>query len=199
MNKRNSIMITCLLGFIAAPALAAEKLPMLASHGEQGVASSLRMSLSPVTPEKPGEFTVFRVSLENAGDKDLMLNLGMMLANGKVMMPTAIHLILVDAKGGSRELLFSDRRYPGVAGRVDDFIVPLRAGSTYSLCLSLNDYWCPKTKEFQIALRAGEYRIHAVLDGQGAQHVNSDTAGMKLMNIWQGRLSSAPIVIRIGQ
>jgi len=53
----------------------------------------------------------------------LVLNLGSMLANGKVMFPEAVRLSLTDPAGYARELHFFDRRYPGIAGRVDDFIV----------------------------------------------------------------------------
>lgn len=189
MKKRHLAMITFLIGAIAAISLAADSEPQPAQDD-----AGLRIALSSIPGEQPG---VFRLELENVGDKDVMVNLGMMLANGKVMMPDAIYLILVDAKGESRDLFFSDRRYPGVAGRVDDYVVPLRAGSTYSLRLSLNDYWCPETKEYQISLEVGEYRIQAVLDANEAQHINGDTQGMRLMNYWTGTLRSAPIELNV--
>ena len=194
MKKRKFILIPCLLGIAAALSLADENLVTPAPEGAEESGPAPRISLVSLTPEQPG---LFRVDLENTGDKDLMLNLGMMLANGKVMMPEDVHLILVDARGESKELLFTDRRHHVVAGRVDDFVVPLRAGSAYSLRLSLNDYWCPQTKEFEIALQPGEYRIHAVLNATGARHVNLDTEGMKLMNYWTGSLCSAPVVVKV--
>jgi hypothetical protein len=94
----------------------------------------------------------FYVALENTSDSDFVVNLGQMLANGKVMFPTAIRLTLTDPAGQTRELDFSDRRYPGVAGRVDDFTVALRSGSIYALRVSLNQYWSPATKEFVLKL-----------------------------------------------
>jgi hypothetical protein len=75
----------------------------------------------------------FYVALENTADSDFVVNLGQMLANGKVMFPKAIRLTLTDPAGQTRELDFSDRRYPAVAGRVDDFTVALRSGSLYAL------------------------------------------------------------------
>jgi hypothetical protein len=114
----------------------------------------------------------------------------MMLANGKVQLPDAIRLILTDAKGKSRELHFSDRRYPGVAGRVDDYAVPLRAASSYSIQVSLDDYWSPDAKQPRLNLAPGKYRIRAEFTGSGARHVNADTQGMQLMNFWKGKLRS---------
>src|SRR2546422_8817860 len=102
------------------------------------VSAGLRMAISPITsgplPREGGEFDV---AIQNVGDTDVVVNLGHMLANGKVMFPGAISLIVTDAQGNTRELHFSDRRYPAVAGRVDDFTVALRSGSTYVLRVAL--------------------------------------------------------------
>lgn len=157
----------------------------------------LRMSIIAITPQKEKGIPVFRVTLKNVGDKDAMLNLGMMLANGRVLLPDAIRLILIDPDGKSRELHFADRRYPAVAGRVDDYAVPLRAGSAYTLRLSLGDFWCPKTNEFRLDLKSGAYRVRSELAGTGALCVNSDMEGMKLMNFWKGTLQSDLTVFRV--
>ena len=151
--------------------------------------TQLRMSISTPHQNVDGNFT-FRLALENIGVNDIVLNLGTMLANGKVHLPDAIRLILTDATGESRELHFSDRRHPFVGGRVDDYSVPLRAGSSYSIKVSLDDYWSPDTKEPRLNLPPGEYRIRAEFTGSGARYVNLDTQGMKLMNFWRGTLRS---------
>jgi hypothetical protein len=44
----------------------------------------------------------FTVELRNAGENDLIFNLGMMLANGKKQYPNAVALTLTDAQGKSR-------------------------------------------------------------------------------------------------
>jgi hypothetical protein len=190
-KKCDAILITCLLWVIAAFSLPAENIVTPVPTDVKEAVPALTMSLQSLTPEQPG---AFRVVMENTGDKDLMLNLGKMFKNGKVMTPDAIQLILVDSKGESKELRFANFKHPGVAGRIDDFIVPLRAGSTYSLRLSLSDYCCLKTKEFQLA-PTGDYRIHAILKAKDAHYVNLDTEGIKLMNFWTGTLTSAPIVM----
>jgi len=44
------------------------------------------------------------LSCANAGQNDLVVNLGMMLANGKRQYPNAVALTLTDAQGKSRRL-----------------------------------------------------------------------------------------------
>src|SRR5215471_10321693 len=68
-----------------------------------------------------------QLALRNVGDHDVTLNLGWMLANGKVQLPNYISLNLTDGKGKTRLFEFTDRKYSRrVAGRVDDYVVPLR-------------------------------------------------------------------------
>jgi hypothetical protein len=45
----------------------------------------------------------FRIDLHNAGPADLVLNVGVMLANGRRQHATAIVLTLTDAQGKSRQ------------------------------------------------------------------------------------------------
>ena len=197
-------MKSCILIVVTSPlvlslglAIAAGGEPAAVRPPRQAAETMLRMSIAATKAGNANETPAFGVALENAGDKDAMLNLGIMLANGKTLLPEAIRLILIDSSGKSRELHFSDRRHPGVAGRVDDYIVPLRAGSTHTLKLSLDDYWCPETKEFQIKLKPGDYRIRARLASKGAQHLNADTEGIKLMHIWKGKLQTDATSFRI--
>jgi hypothetical protein len=161
--------------------------------------AELRMSIIAITPREAKRVPAFRVTVENIGDKDVVLNLGMMLANGRVHLPTEIRLILTDSGGETKELHFSDKRYPGVTGRIDDYAVPLSVGSAYTLRLSLDNFWCPKTKEFRLNLKPGVYRVRSELTGKGAQFVNGDMEGMKLMKFWKGTLQSDVTVFQIGE
>jgi hypothetical protein len=126
------------------------------------VSDGPRMAVLSVTSgNQPREHPAFLVAIQNVGDTDVVVNLGHMLANGKVMFPEAIRLTLTDAQGKTRELHFSDKRYPGVAGRVDDFTVALRSGSIYVLRASLDQYWSPATKESVLTFSDGRHRIAA--------------------------------------
>jgi hypothetical protein len=177
---------TCLL----LPAQSADQ-----TEDQWGVTTQgLQMSLSDTGQGKPGE-PEFQVAFRNVGQQDVVLNLGMMLANGKVLLPDKIRLKLTDAAGKTRELHFSDKRYPGVAGRVDDYLVPLRAGSVYSLRLPLDQFWSPSTQEFTLKLPPGKYQASAQFQGSGAATSNDDMPGIKLMNFWKGKLTSNDLTL----
>jgi hypothetical protein len=127
----------------------------------------------------------FDVSLKNAGTDDFVLNLGHMLANGKVMMPDAVRVTLTPSAGRSCELHYFDRRYPGVAGRMDDFIVALPAGAVFTLRLTGDRLWCAAEQWPEAALPPGRYRVKARLEARGAVTDNLDMKGVALLNFWQ--------------
>lgn len=149
----------------------------------------LQMSISAADSQNL-DVPEFQVALRNAGKQDVTLNLGCMLANGKVQLPQNISLNVTDAPGKTRKLKFFDRRYPAIAGRVDDYVVPLRAGSSYTLKLSLDQFWSPDTKEFELKFFPGKHQISAQFDGSGAKTGNLDVPGIKLMNFWLGNVQS---------
>jgi len=160
MNCKARIVLVLSLFVLTRALTAGESLTTERPKGQPSEAE-LRMSISVAIPKEAKGATRFRVTIENTGAQDVILNLGTMLANGKVHLPEAIHLILTDSTGQTRELHFADRRFPGLGGRVDDYSVPLRVGSVYTVALNLNDYWCPETKEFDLKLAPGEYRVRA--------------------------------------
>jgi hypothetical protein len=116
-----------------------------------------------------------------------------MLANGKVMFPASIRLVLTDPSGQTRELQYFDRKHPAVAGRVDDFTVALRAGSIHTIRATMDHYWSPATKEFGVKLTNGRYRIVARFQGEGARTDNGDMPGLALLNFWKGTVQSSPL------
>jgi hypothetical protein len=136
-----------------------------------------------------------QVALRNIGKQDVTLNLGAMMANGKVQLPNNISLDFTDAQGKTRLFRFAGKRYPGVAGRLDDYAVPLRAGSTYTLQLTLDQFWCYETKEFSILLLRGTNHLTAHFEGTGAKLVNSDMPAIKLMNFWLGKVESNTLTL----
>jgi hypothetical protein len=149
-------------------------------------ANGLQMSLVLMTGQR--DDPEFEVSFRNMGAQDVCLNLGFMLDNGRVQLPEKIHLNLLDGSGRNRELQFSDRRYPGVSGRMDDYVVPLRAGSTYTLSLRLDQFWSPSTQEFEVKLKPGRYEVSALF-----QEDRAETS--KLIFVWKGKLESNPVEI----
>jgi hypothetical protein len=130
------------------------------------------------------------VAFRNVGDRDVALNLGVMMANGKIQLPNRIAIKFTDAQGKTRLFKFSDKRYPTVSGRLDDYVLPLRAGSMYTLQLTLDQFWCEETKEFSIPPLSGNNYLTAQFEGTGAHTVNLDMPGIKLMNFWLGNVES---------
>jgi hypothetical protein len=151
----------------------------------------LRMNVR-VESEEVGEGKVpkFRVELQNAEENDLVLNLGIMLANGRKQYPTEIVLILTDAQGKARR--FDLRGPAGIAGRMDPLIVPLPAGSVFSISVDLEKYWPAASNEFDYKLKPGTYFLEARFSGKGLtqQEANLDVKGLALMPYWTGSISS---------
>jgi hypothetical protein len=167
----------------------------LASGQAWGQANGgLRIGIATVERDRvPSADVQFDVGLENTGPADVVINVGYMLANGKVMFPSSIGLVLTDPSGRTRELQYFDRKYPGVAGRVDDFTVPLRVGSLYTIRTTMDHYWSPATKEYGVKLTNGRHRIVARFQGEGARTDNADMPGVALMNFWKGIVQSNPL------
>lgn len=170
----------------------------LITPGEQAhlASNGLQMSISLSGSDKT-DSPSFEVMLRNVGKKDITLNLGTMLGNGKVQLPDNIRLVLKDATGKTRELLFSDKRYGGVSGRLDDYIVYLRAGSTYSVRLKLEQFWSPKTHEFELKLKSGSYQVLAQLQGVGARTHNIGSESNDLLDFWKGNLQSSALSFEV--
>ncbi len=130
----------------------------------------------------------FEVELSNIGNHDLVLNLGMMLGNGRRQYADAIHLVLRDTQNSIEVLDLKGP--PVVAGRVDPFVVPLPKGARIILPINLVDFWAPKQKRIDIQLKPGRYYLTAEYRGQGVELSNLDMPGIKLMPYWLGIVDS---------
>jgi hypothetical protein len=136
----------------------------------------------------------FEIAFRNVGAKDIVLNLGITLANGRQDFATAIHLILLNPQGFPSEY---DLGSPDVAGRVDDYTITLQAGVVHVLRLKLSQFRPPQGSRFDIKLQQdlgtklqpGHYRVAARFDGFDARHRNSgmDWTGF---SFWIGTLQS---------
>jgi len=70
-------------------------------------ADGLRIGISAATETVPAQGAKFIVALQNTSNADFVLNMGVMLANGKVMHPAAVRLLLTERKlGNTRELRY---------------------------------------------------------------------------------------------
>lgn len=145
-----------------------------------------------------GAFSV-EVSFRNAGGNDVVLNLGHMLANGRVMFPDAVRVMLTGPSEAACELTYFDRRYPGIRGRVDDFVVALPAGAGYTLRITSDRLWCAAAREPRTILGPGDYRVVARFEGKGAVWTNLDMKGVALLAFWKGTIESGQAAFEIGR
>lgn len=164
--------------------------------GLQTADTNLEITITPTKPRFTNETPTFHVSIENVEDNDTIINLGMMLGNGLTLWPTAFRLFLIGPDEKSREL---DYLTGPVGGRVDDYLVPLRVGSTHTLRLSLNDFIYPEARNLRIDMKPGQYRIHAELTSNEIGHVNSGEKCIRLRRVWQGKLQSDAVEFRIDE
>jgi hypothetical protein len=128
------------------------------------------------------------VVLENVGDNDLNVNLGCSLANGQSHHPTALRLLALSEGAKPRTLIYSIR----VAGRLDQFVVPLPAGSTYTLPIAFEKFTDSESGE-PVDLTAKDYRIVAEFVGEAVTTTNGDARTLALMPYWQGKVLSSEV------
>jgi hypothetical protein len=162
------------------------------------VTDGLRLGLA-ASVDDAADRAAFDVSFRNAGTKDFVLNLGTMLANGRVMWPDAVRVNLTRPSGETCERRYHDRRFPMIAGRMDDFIVALPAGAVYTLRLTSDHLWCADPFEFETTLEPGHYRVEAHFEGRGAQTTNLDMTGVPLLNFWKGAVRSGQTSFEVGR
>ena len=143
--------------------------------------------------------TQFRAELRNEGVQAVVLNLGIMLDNGRMQYAGGIHLLLSDAHGKQLHL---ELRGPGIiAGRVDPMAVPLPPGATFTLPIDLRNCLAPQENVWDLALTAGRYRLSAAYKGEGVSQTsaNLDMKGIALMPFWIGDVTSPELTFTLTQ
>jgi hypothetical protein len=141
---------------------------------------------------------LFRVELHNSGTQDLVLDLGMALANGAKQYPNAIEFALTTSDGRILHLVpVNDLGMIG--GRVDPLIVPLPSGATFSFLINLEKYLSPQEKDWKLHLSRGRYTLQAEYTGRAVPmtEANLDVKGIALMPYWVGRVASTPVVFTL--
>jgi hypothetical protein len=148
--------------------------------------SGLQITLSPEQAEA-GQSKVpkFRVEFRNVGEDDLVLNVGLTLANGRKQYPNAVMLRLKDSQGESR--LLNLREPALVAGRLDPLVVVLPVGSAFSIPVDIDKYWAGI---FDHKLKPGTYSLEAQFTGRRVTPTTRDTQGIALMPYWEGTVTS---------
>jgi hypothetical protein len=184
-----NLFVVSVTSLLLLGGLSAALKPSVETWGE--AVSGLQMTIYLDQAEGvPSKAPKFRVELRNAGQNDLVVNLGMMHANGNRQYPNAVVLALTDTQGKSRRL---DLREPAfIAGRMDPFVLPIPVGATFSIPVDLDKYWAAESKEFNYKLKPGLYSLEAQFTGRGVsqQEANLDVKGIALMPYWTGTVAS---------
>lgn len=134
-----------------------------------------------------------RVTMRNTGKKDTYLNLGMTLANGRRHYPSSLGLKVVDAS--SKRHAFT-LLLPPIGGRVDDYLVPLRANSSHTLRMKLSEFWSPDGV-LANKLEPGDYVVSMTMKSDKPRNVNGDMVGVGLLNVWAGELETAAVKMKV--
>ena len=159
--------------------------------GMAAMTSSASVAGSPhlVITQPPGTLR-FKVELQNSGPTPLILNVGMMLANGRELYPDRIRLQLA---GPDKKVLHLQMILPtGIAGRSDAMVVPLPSGASYSLQFGLDGYIAPNESVWRLDLHPGSYSIVAEYTGVAVpmRSANLDMQGISLFPYWTGTVRS---------
>ncbi|HVJ69782.1 MAG TPA: hypothetical protein VM510_17525 [Caulifigura sp.] len=134
------------------------------------------------------------IEISNESDRDISLNLGMVVGMNHCMYPTAIKVIITDASGKTRTYRIPDMR---LAGRADDYLVPLRRGGSYRLGLALSDLRADSFDFPAPSPASGKCQAVVELESGPRRCLNSGTEGMRVVDLWTGKLLSESTEIEI--
>ena len=158
-----NLLLMCIAAcfYISSPLLG------LAGQGEEEwgkAVNGLQMSIYPERKSRDSTAAYqFRVEIRNVGQKDLLLLLGQMLANGRIQRPEAVRLLMTNPQGENLNC-----GVPGegiITGLILPFIVPLPVGASYSLPVDLKSWTANWTRCYTprdaVPLREGKYTLRA--------------------------------------
>jgi hypothetical protein len=170
------------------------------SEAVDGVEMSIREN-GLIKAGVPNLEVVFR----SVGDRDFNINLGTIggsssrpckLDNRDI--PCTLNFKLNVTRNGSATRIYAFRGISFVAGRLDAYIVYLRAHSTYTLELGIDQFYSPATLEYQaLALLPGTYRLSLEFEGRAPGIINLDQPYIAKMIFWKGKLTSNSLSLDI--
>lgn len=158
-------------------------------------ALQLTIRLSPASAN-PSDSPAFTVEFHNASQTALVLNLGILLANGQKLFLDRVDLILTDPDGKTHHLF--DTRAPAIiAGRVDPLVLPLCAGCNFSFPVDFSNY---RPLDAPV-INPGRYSIEARFVGKAVsrEEANLDMPAIALMPYWLGTVTSNRLNFQISQ
>jgi hypothetical protein len=163
-SKRVQKVILFVATLLLLGGLSAAQKPNTKDWGKAVDGLQMRIYRDPAEGRQ-SEISKFKVELRNVGEKDLLLNLGVMSRNGGQQYLNAVSLILEDSQGKPQRLELKKSLQVSDAGKATLFL-PLPAGATFSFPVDLGNYWAPTpSKEFDSRLKPGTYWLAAQFIG----------------------------------
>jgi hypothetical protein len=185
----NTFCCICFASFLLSSGSSAriEHSSQTSGHAVSGLQLTVHLDRAESMQSKAPKF---KIEIHNVGDSDLILNLGITLANGKKQYPNAIVLAITDPQGETRR--FTLREPAFVAGRMDPLILPIPVDASFSIPVDLDKYWVAASGEFDYKFKPGTYSLEAQFTGKGVsqREANLDVQGIALMPYWTGAVTS---------
>jgi hypothetical protein len=146
----------------------------------------LRIGVAKITAAtySPSPFDLL-IAIENVSKDDVVLNLGLLIANGKQQYPNALSLFLTDPDGYVQKLPLGPVTMGGTIG---PFVVPLSSGATYTLRCGLGSF---------APAPSGPYRLAVGFEGKTIAKQKAYVGGQLLMPCWTGTLWSGEIPVTV--
>jgi len=134
--------------------------------------------------ERASDFT-FRLTFQNVGAAPTAAIIGSVLGNDRKYLVGSLGFTLSRAGAADTNFDYFDPTVVGVGGRVDQWLVPLPVGASYSVVVSI-----PKGIRDLFSTPAD---MHARLTTQENRNPNLDVQGLRFIHVWVGTLTSERI------
>ncbi len=144
---------------------------------------------------------------QNIGDRDITVLLGIIggssprpckLDSRNIPCTLNFKLNVTDSRSTTRTYEFRGIIY--VFGRIDPYVIYLRAHSTYTLELGVDQFWSPATHEYEaLSFAPGSYKLSLEFEGRAPGHINLDQPNLAKATFWKGKLTSNSLSISVAR
>jgi len=130
----------------------------------------------------------FRLTLQNVSPSPTAVVIGTVLANDRKYLLQ--HVVLKVKREGAADtrLEYFDPSVPGIAGRMDPWLVTLPPDSSYSITVPAKHFGLRPTNAPETFSTPAYVQLQ--LTTQEMSTPNSDVQGLRLIHVWIGTLSS---------
>ena len=124
----------------------------------------------------------FRLTIQNIDNTPTAVVIGSVLGNDRKYLPRGLQFTLRRDGMADTEVDWFDPSVAGVAGRIDPWLVPLPAGTSYSIGVLI-----PESLRHFFSTPAA---VRVRLTTQTVPTLNPDLEGLRFIHVWAGTLTS---------